>query len=58
MSIIPANVGGFGDVTKAAIVFARNELQPLQERLKELNQWVGEEVIRFNPYLISENLDE
>jgi len=54
MSIIPGNVGGFGDVTKAATVFARNELEPLQERLKEINEWVGQEVIRFKPYLITE----
>jgi PBSX family phage portal protein len=50
MGIIPSNTGGFGDVEKAAKVFVRNELVPLQERMKELNQWVGQEVIRFTDY--------
>ncbi|RTF38324.1 phage portal protein, partial [Serratia marcescens] len=50
MGIIPNNTGGFGDVKKAAQVFVRNELTPLQERMKEVNDWIGEEVIRFAPY--------
>lgn len=50
MGIIPTNTGGFGDVEKAAKVFVRNELMPLQMRMKELNGWAGEEVIRFTPY--------
>lgn len=53
MGIVPSNVGGFGDVEKAATVFARNELAPLQERMKEINDWIGEEVIRFRPYEIA-----
>jgi len=50
MGIIPDNSGGFGDAVKAAQVFVRNELTPLQERLKELNSWLGEDVIAFRPY--------
>jgi len=50
MGIIPDNAGGFGDVEKAAQVFVRNELTPLQERMKEVNDWIGEEVIRFKDY--------
>ncbi|WP_153111536.1 phage portal protein [Propionivibrio limicola] len=50
MGIIPHNTGGFGDAEKAAKVFAVNEILPLQERLKEVNSWLGEEVIRFRPY--------
>lgn len=53
MGIIPQNAGGFGDVGKASTVFVRNELTPLQNRMMELNDWLGEEVIRFAPY----NLD-
>lgn len=49
MGIIPNNTGGFGDVKKAAQVFVRNELTPLQERMKEVNDWIGEEVA-FRPY--------
>lgn len=50
MGIIPDNSGGFGDVKKAAQVFVRNELTPLQERMKEVNDWIGEDVIKFAPY--------
>ena len=52
MGIIPNNTGGFGDVEKASLVFVRNELMPLQKRLQELNDWLGEEVIRFEPYTL------
>lgn len=54
MGIMPSNVGGFGDVEKAARVFARNELVPLQSRFLEVNEWLGEEVVKFDPYVIEE----
>jgi len=38
IGIIPDNAG---DVVKAAQVFVRNELTPLQERMKEINTWLG-----------------
>ncbi|MGT6306453.1 hypothetical protein ACRWWY_20570, partial [Escherichia coli] len=44
------NVGGFGDVEKASHVFVRNELIPLQKRLIELNEWLNDEIIRFDEY--------
>lgn len=50
MGIIPNNTGGFGDVGKASKVFVRNELMHLQRQMLELNTWVREEVIRFEPY--------
>lgn len=50
MGIIPDNTGGFGDAVKAAQVFVRNELTPLQERMREINLWIGEEVINFKAY--------
>lgn len=50
MGIMPSNVGGFGDVEKAANVFVRNELKPLQQRLKGINGWIGENVINFESY--------
>ena len=52
MGIIPHNTGGFGDAEKAAKVFARNELEPLMNRYRSVNDWLGEEVVRFTPYLI------
>lgn len=50
MGIIPNNTGGFGDVEKAARVFVANELEPLQASFREVNEILGEEVIRFSPY--------
>ncbi|HEM8998967.1 TPA: phage portal protein [Burkholderia cenocepacia] len=51
MGIIPSNAGGFGDVEKAAGVFNDLEIEPLKERLRELNDWIGIEVVRFRPYV-------
>lgn len=59
MGVMPSNTGGFGDVEKASRVFVRNELIPLQKRLQELNDWLGEEVIQFVPYSLQvENKQE
>ncbi|AXG45007.1 MULTISPECIES: phage portal protein [Photorhabdus] len=58
MGIIPQNTGGFGDVEKAAKVFVRNELMPLQSKMKQLNDWIGEEVIRFERYSLDMDEDE
>ncbi len=54
LGIVPTNNGGFGDMTKAAQVFGRNEIKPLQDRFRELNDWLGQEVIRFEPYMVDE----
>jgi PBSX family phage portal protein len=54
LGIVPSNAGGFGDVEKAAQVFVLNELTPLQNRLRELNDWLGEEVIQFTPYVVGQ----
>lgn len=53
MGIVPENTGGFGDSEKAANVFVANELEPLQARMMELNERVGEEVIAFNEYSLA-----
>lgn len=50
LGVMPNNTGGFGDVEKAAKVFNMNEIEPLMERFKEINDWLGETVIDFNPY--------
>jgi len=52
LGIIPHNTGGFGDAEKAAAVFARNELTPLMSVFTEINDWVGEEVVRFDAYVV------
>ena len=52
MGMMPNNTGGFGDVVKAAQVFVRNELCPLQSRLGEINDWLGMDIIKFKNYLL------
>ncbi|XYK63433.1 phage portal protein [Serratia marcescens] len=52
MCIVPENAGGFGNVKEASEVFVRNELIPLQRRMQELNDWMGEEVIIFENYVL------
>lgn len=48
----PENIGSLGDVEKVARGFVRNELTPLQERFKEINDWLRMEVIKFNDYIL------
>ncbi|MBI5917775.1 MAG: phage portal protein [Nitrosomonadales bacterium] len=55
MGIIPNNTGGFGDAEKAAAVLSAIEIAPLQARLMELNDWIGEEVIRFKPFELAKS---
>lgn len=50
LGLVPNNTGGFGDAEKAAKVFNVNEILPLMARFKELNDWLGVEVIRFKEY--------
>lgn len=52
MCIVPENAGGFGNVKEASEVFVRNELIPLQRRMQELNDWMGDEVIVFEQYYL------
>ncbi len=52
MCIVPENAGGFGNVKEASEVFVRNELIPLQRRMQELNDWMGDEVISFESYVL------
>lgn len=53
LGIVPSNTGGFGDAEKAAGIFAANEIDPIQNRLLELNDWVGEEVVSFTEYRLA-----
>lgn len=50
MGVVPQNAGGFGSIRDATQVWAMNELEPEQARLLQINEWLGEEVIRFQPY--------
>jgi capsid portal protein len=47
MGIVPQNAGGFGSIKEAAEIWAMNELEPIQARMQQLNDWLGEEVISF-----------
>ena len=50
LGVVPQNTGGFGDVAKAADVFHFAEIEPLQLRMLEVNDWLGLEAVRFRPY--------
>lgn len=47
LGIVPKNGTGFGNVIDAARAFYHLEIVPLQWRLAELNDWLGEDVVRF-----------
>jgi PBSX family phage portal protein len=50
VGIVPVNNAGFGDVTKAVEAFFQLEIMPLMSRFAEVNDWLGEEAVRFKPY--------
>ncbi|SFQ38502.1 phage portal protein, PBSX family [Pseudomonas sp. NFPP07] len=50
MGVVPQNAGGFGSIRDAATVWAVNELEPEQARLLQINDWLGEEEVRFREY--------
>ncbi|MDC6131774.1 phage portal protein [Burkholderia gladioli] len=52
LGIVPSNTGGFGAADTATRVFARNEIEPLQARFLALNDWAGEEIVRFDRYAL------
>lgn len=47
IGVMPQNAGGLGDPEKAADVFYWAEIVPLQQRFLQLNDWMGQEVVRF-----------
>lgn len=53
MGIVPQNAGGFGSIREAVQIYAANELEPIQARMAQVNEWLGEEIVRFKPYEIS-----
>lgn len=52
MGIVPQNAGGFGSIKEAAQIYAENELAPIQTRMTQLNDWMGEEVLKFSSYTL------
>lgn len=57
MGIVPNNTGGFGDVEKAATVFAANEIEPIHMLFEDLNHRIGEKVFAFDPYKLEAVLE-
>lgn len=53
MGIVPNNTGGFGSIKDATEVFYHNEIIPLQSRMLQINEWAGDEIIRFKKYELS-----
>lgn len=49
LGVVPANAGGFGDVTKATDAFFELEVTALQSTFLEMNDLFGVEAIRFKP---------
>ena len=47
LGIVPTNAGGFGNAPDAIRVFFDNEVRPLMQRFRELNEWADEELVRF-----------
>jgi PBSX family phage portal protein len=50
MSIMPTAAGGLGKPQDAALVFARNEVEPFHDELDELNELAGMILLNFQPY--------
>lgn len=49
IGVVPTNSGGFGDIAKAREIFFINEIEPLEARFLELNDWLGVEAVAFRP---------
>ena len=58
MGIVPQNAGGFGSIKEAAQIWAMNELEPIQARLQQVNEWLGEEVVRFRPFDVQASTED
>ena len=52
MGFVPGNNNKVEGSSSAAPVFSRNEIEPLQAVFEQINDWTGEEVISFKPYVI------
>lgn len=51
IGIIPQNNGGFGDIRTASDVFFAHEVRPIMDRMLEINDWAGFELLRFKDYV-------
>lgn len=58
MGIMPANVGGFGDIKKAAEVFVINEILPLQDEFLTINDITKTKILTTKTYKLLEKNNE
>lgn len=58
MGIVPKSAGGLGDAATVAKVFAKNEVEPLQQSFLDVNERLGLEVFRFNEYRLPSESDK
>jgi len=49
LGVVPTNSGGFGKPGDALRAFDVLELKPLQRRFLAINEWLGQEVVAFDP---------
>ena len=54
LGIVPKNTGGFGNVVDAARVFYQMEIEPIQRRMLEVNDWLGVAAIAFQTPLVAQ----
>jgi PBSX family phage portal protein len=47
LGIVPKNTGGFGNVVDAARTFYQLEIVPIQQRMAEVNDWLGAAAVTF-----------
>lgn len=50
IGVIPQNNGGFGDVRSAMDVFFMNEIEPLMEKMRQINERTGLRVVDYRDY--------
>lgn len=56
LGVVPDNAGGFGDVRTATAMFLFLEMSPLASRFLQLNEWLGQEAIAFDPFVLPPEL--
>ena len=55
MRIVPEKAAEFESIRDVAMLFFANEIAPILATLRQLNDWLGEEVIRFKEFVLSRN---
>ena len=56
LGIVPKNSGGFGNVVDAARTFYQLEIVPIQQRMLEVNDWLGAPALAFKTYFAPQGI--